>query len=84
MRGNGRKRRNVAVSKSRIEVEMPGRIRSVALAVLLMTPIIVLSRNAGRAPDTMGEQLLNSKRLEALAAPIALYPDPLVAQVLMA
>jgi hypothetical protein len=49
-----------------------------------MTPIIVLSRNAGRAPDTMGEQLLNSKRLEALAAPIALYPDPLVAQVLMA
>jgi hypothetical protein len=84
MRDPGRKRGNVAVFKSRIEVEMPGRIRSVALAVLLMTPIIVLSRNPGRAPDTTGEQLLNSKRLDALAAPIALYPDPLVAQVLMA
>ena len=63
---------------------MPGPIRSVALAVLIMTPIIVLSQNAGRAPDTAGEQLLNSKRLDALVAPIALYPDTLVAQVLMA
>jgi len=63
---------------------MPGPIRSVALAVLIMTPIIVLSQNAGRAPDTAGEQLLNFKRLDALVAPIALYPDTLVAQVLMA
>lgn len=63
---------------------MPGRIRSVALAVLLMTPIIVLSRNPSRAPDTPGEQLVNSKRLDALTAPIALYPDPLMAQILMA
>jgi hypothetical protein len=63
---------------------MPGRIRPVALAVLLITPIIVLSQNAGRLPDTAGEQLPNAKRLDALVAPIALYPDPLVAQVLMA
>jgi hypothetical protein len=63
---------------------MPGPIRPVAFAVLLITPIIVLSQNAGRAPDTAGEQLPNSNRLDALVAPIALYPDPLVAQVLMA
>jgi len=44
----------------------------------------VLSQNPGRAPDTAGEQLVNSQRLDALVAPIALYPDRLVAQVLMA
>src|SRR5262245_51640794 len=63
---------------------MPRPIRPVAFAVLLITPIIVLSQNAGRVPDTAGERLPNSKRLDALVAPIALYPDPLVAQVLMA
>ena len=63
---------------------MPGPMRSVALAVLIITPFIVLSKNAGRAPDPAGEQQRNSKRLEALVAPIALYPDPLMALVLMA
>jgi hypothetical protein len=63
---------------------MPWPIKSVALAVLLTMPIIVLSQNPGRAPDRAGEQLLNGKRLDALVAPIALYPDPLLAQVLMA
>jgi len=63
---------------------MPGPIRSVALAVLIITPVVVLPQNAGRAPETAEEQRLNSKRVDALVAPIALYPDPLLAEVLMA
>jgi hypothetical protein len=56
----------------------------VVAAFLVMTPFIVQSQNAGPASDTAGEQLLNSKQLDALVAPIALYPDPLLAQVMMA
>jgi Protein of unknown function (DUF3300) len=38
------------------------------------------------APSAPGQsqQLLNSGQLDALAAPIALYPDPLIAEILMA
>jgi uncharacterized membrane protein YgcG len=36
------------------------------------------------APAAQGEQLLSSAQLDALVAPIALYPDTLLAQVLMA
>jgi Protein of unknown function (DUF3300)/Chaperone of endosialidase len=35
-------------------------------------------------PNTAQEQLLEAGRLDQLVAPIALYPDPLLAQVLMA
>jgi len=36
------------------------------------------------APAAPGEQLLGHAQLDALVAPIALYPDTLLAQVLMA
>jgi len=39
---------------------------------------------AQEAPATDAQQLLDTGQLDQLVAPIALYPDPLVAQVLMA
>ena len=41
-------------------------------------------REAQGTPNTSQEQLLDAGRLYQLVAPIALYPDPLLAQVLMA
>src|SRR5262249_49841759 len=84
MRCERRQRGTIAVAKSRIGVDMPWSTRLVVVACLVMTPFIARSQNVGPASDTAGEQLLNSQQLDALAAPIALYPDPLLAQVLMA
>src|SRR5262245_42742129 len=38
----------------------------------------------GAAPQGAGTAVFTSEQLEQLAAPIALYPDPLLAQILMA
>ena len=40
--------------------------------------------SAAPAAPGQSQQLLNSGQLDALAAPIALYPDPLIAEILMA
>jgi hypothetical protein len=51
----------------------------VALAFLLPEPSV-----AQEAPASDSQQLLDAAQLDQLVAPIALYPDALVAQVLMA
>jgi Protein of unknown function (DUF3300) len=40
--------------------------------------------NAGPTAPDQSQQLLNAGQLDALVAPIALYPDPLIAEILMA
>ena len=43
-----------------------------------------LAAGAQERPEKSADGLLKPDQLEALVAPIALYPDPLLAQVLMA
>jgi hypothetical protein len=59
------------------------------LVVALVTPYPVSAQPTTPAPPAAAQQagsapVFNAEQLEQLAAPIALYPDPLVAQVLMA
>ena len=54
----------------------------VALAFLLLMPFEAMAQApSGAATD---QNLLEPQELDALVAPIALYPDPLLAEVLMA
>src|ERR1700730_426905 len=59
-------------------------IRMSVLALLILVPIRAGAQSPGPSPETSDQQLLNSKELEAVVAPIALYPDTLLAQVLIA
>src|SRR5262245_30216842 len=59
------------------------------LVALLMVPDLAVAQPsttspAGAAQATGSAAVFNSEQLEPIAAPIALYPDPLLAQVLMA
>ena len=58
-------------------------IRTLAFAIFALTPIAAYAQTppAEAAPTA---QLLKPAELDQLVAPIALYPDPLLAQVLMA
>jgi hypothetical protein len=59
--------------------------RSIALAILLLFPIHAMAQTqTPPAPSASGTQLLKPQQLDQLVAPIALYPDPLLAEVLMA
>ena len=51
------------------------------LALLLLMPF---SAGAQTPSDSTSEQVLKPQQLDALVAPIALYPDALLSQVLMA
>ena len=51
---------------------------------LLFAPVAALAQSQSTPPAASGEQLLKPEELEALVAPIALYPDTLLAQILMA
>ena len=51
---------------------------------LLFTPLAAWAQSQSAPPAASGEQLLKPEELEALVAPIALYPDTLLAQILMA
>ena len=51
---------------------------------LLFAPVAALAQSQSAPPAATGEQLLKPEELEALVAPIALYPDTLLAQILMA
>ena len=60
-----------------------------ALAIAVITALLswpALAEGEATSPDTSGsqQQTLSQGELDALVAPIALYPDALLAQVLMA
>src|SRR3974377_1356404 len=60
-------------------------LRSTLLfAFLVFVPMTALAQTPSPAAATSDTQLLKPEELEALVAPIALYPDTLLAQVLMA
>ena len=61
-------------------------IRSVILALVLLLPFGALAQtqNQTQTASTPGADLLKPAELDALVAPIALYPDPLITNILMA
>jgi hypothetical protein len=65
------------------------RLGSIALAALVAcaAPVVVLAQAPAAAPTAAGAQeapKLKPEQIDALVAPIALYPDPLLSQALMA
>jgi hypothetical protein len=65
------------------------RLGSIALAALVVcaAPVAVLAQAPAAAPPAAGAQeapKLKPEQIDALVAPIALYPDPLLSQALMA
>jgi hypothetical protein len=59
-------------------------IRPLLLAFVALMPLGARAQNPPTSADAAGQQLLRPEELEALVAPIALYPDRLLAEVLMA
>jgi hypothetical protein len=59
-------------------------IRWLALAAIILSPICAMAQTSASPTATSTAQLLKPAELDQLVAPIALYPDPLLAQVLMA
>jgi len=55
-----------------------------ALALLLLLPFTARAQGSNPPPAKADEEALKPEQLDALVAPIALYPDSLLAQVLMA
>ena len=58
-------------------------LRASLFGLLLLVPVSALAQ-AQTPPAASDQQLLKAEELDALVAPIALYPDNLLAQVLMA
>src|SRR3954471_8386921 len=54
------------------------------LAILILTPFSAFAQNQASPAAVSNEQLLKSEELDALVAPIALYPDSLLSLLLMA
>lgn len=63
---------------------LPSVVFSLILAALATGPAYAQDRRAGAAQQQAQPQLLDAGQLDQLVAPIALYPDTLLAQVLMA
>jgi Protein of unknown function (DUF3300) len=59
-------------------------IRSIILALLLLLPVGALAQTQTQQTPPANPQLSKPEELDQLVAPIALYPDPLLAEVLMA
>jgi hypothetical protein len=61
-------------------------LKGLAFACLILTPVMAAAQTPSPSPATPPptEQLLKPEQLDALVAPIALYPDTLLAEVLMA
>ena len=59
-------------------------IRWLALAAIILAPTCAMAQTSASPTATSSTQLLKPAELDQLVAPIALYPDPLLAQVLMA
>ena len=62
--------------------DMMGGLRKLALAIALL--IAGLPGETARAEQAAAGTTLNNQQLEQMVAPIALYPDELVSQILMA
>jgi hypothetical protein len=60
------------------------RIRSLTLAIALLIPIGAMAQTSTAPATAAGPQLLKPAELDQLVAPIALYPDSLLSEVLMA
>jgi hypothetical protein len=58
--------------------------RSLILAIVIFAPLGAAAQTPAPPAAAPSSQLLNPDALEQLVAPIALYPDPLLAEVLMA
>jgi len=58
--------------------------RLLALALILLAPIGAKAQTAAPPATASDAQLLKPAELDQLVAPVALYPDPLLAEVLMA
>jgi hypothetical protein len=54
------------------------------LALLLLSPFAARAQNQAAPPTASSDQLLKPEQLDALVAPVALYPDDLLSLVLMA
>src|SRR6476660_7699955 len=59
-------------------------LAAAAIAALLSSPVLSEGETSGTDTATAQQQSLSQGELDALLAPIALYPDALLAQVLMA
>ncbi len=64
-------------------MRMSGVIVGAVIAALMSWPVFAAEGDAAEAPAPQ-EELLGAAELDQLVAPIALYPDALLAQVLMA
>jgi hypothetical protein len=64
------------------------KIVATVVAVVVMIPATLIAQELPRpipfSPTPFSPTLFSNEELEQLAAPVALYPDPLLAQVLMA
>ncbi len=58
--------------------------RSLIAVLFLLIPAIATAQSASTPAPASGDQLLKPEQLEALVSPIALYPDSLLSNVLMA
>jgi uncharacterized protein DUF3300/endosialidase-like protein len=72
----------VELCPERLAEMLSAAIRSIILALLLLLPVDALAQT--QTPPASGSQLLKPEELDQLVAPIALYPDTLLAEVLMA
>jgi hypothetical protein len=77
-----KKRRNIKRCDMTTSTDMMGSLRKLALAVAMV--IAGLPGDAARAEQAAAAATLNNQQIEQMVAPIALYPDELVSQVLMA
>src|SRR6266487_5766734 len=59
-------------------------IRTSVLALLILVPFSAVAQSPSPSSEPSNQQLLNSKELDALVAPVALYADSLLAEVLIA
>ena len=60
------------------------RFVALVFTFLILTPLSAFAQNQPTPATTSGEQLLKAGELDALVAPIALYPDNLLSLVMMA
>jgi hypothetical protein len=65
-------------------VSLSRRLAILIFALLFLIPLAAQAQNQAAPPSTSSDQLLKPEQLDALVAPVALYPDDLLSLVLMA